>query len=160
MSSVEVQVATKPADGNIAVRVALRLTSRELGRVFVRGDVLIHLQDDARAYGALQQSVALCDEYGFERLSSHNRMLLAYLAGKKGDEKAIDHLETGIRYAESNAYMWDVISGRYLRAELLKYRGRTAEAVKEFTELRELAKANGHRMVADDCAAALQSIAK
>jgi hypothetical protein len=43
MSSVEVQVATKPADGNIAVRVALRLTSRELGRVFVRGDVLIHL---------------------------------------------------------------------------------------------------------------------
>lgn len=43
MSPVEVQVATKPADGNIAVRVALRLTSRELGRVFVRGDVLIHL---------------------------------------------------------------------------------------------------------------------
>jgi hypothetical protein len=43
MSSVEVQVATKPADGNIAVHVALRLTSRELGRVFTRGDVLIQL---------------------------------------------------------------------------------------------------------------------
>jgi hypothetical protein len=43
MSSVEVQVATKPADGTVAVRVALRLTSRELGRVFVRGDVLIQL---------------------------------------------------------------------------------------------------------------------
>ena len=43
MSSVEVQLATKSADGNIAVRVALRLTSRELGRVFTRGDVLIQL---------------------------------------------------------------------------------------------------------------------
>jgi hypothetical protein len=40
---VEVQVATNHANGTIAVCVALRLTSRELGRVFVRGDVLIQL---------------------------------------------------------------------------------------------------------------------
>jgi hypothetical protein len=43
MSSVEVQLATEPADGNIAVRVLLRLTPRERSRVFVSGDVLIHL---------------------------------------------------------------------------------------------------------------------
>ena len=40
---MEVQVATESADGNVAVRVVLRLTSRELSRVFVSGDVLIHL---------------------------------------------------------------------------------------------------------------------
>jgi hypothetical protein len=43
MSSVEVQVATELADGNVAVCVSLRLTSRELSRVFLSGDVLIHL---------------------------------------------------------------------------------------------------------------------
>ncbi len=122
------------------------------------GDVLIYLEDDARAYGALQQSVALCDEYGFERLSSHNRMLLAYLAGKKGDEKALEHLEIGIRYADANAYMWDVISGRALRGKLLQLKGKTEEAKAEFTSLLALAKENGHRMVVDDCEEALRTL--
>jgi len=153
-------VAAAEIEKGVDIARSLGLTYEVAVNLHNLGDVLIHLEDDARAYGALQQSVALCDEYGYERLSSHNRMLLAYLAGKKGDEKALDQLETGIRYAESNAYMWDVISGRFLRAMLLQHRGRTPEAVKEFTDLRELARANGHRMVADDCAAALQSIEK
>ncbi len=119
------------------------------------GDVLIRLEDYARAYGALQQSVALCEEYGFDRLSSHNRMLLAYLAGYKGDGEAQDQLAAGIRYAQANEYMWDVISGRFLKAKLLLHQGKRDEAFKDFTELRELARVNGHRMIVDDCEAVL-----
>jgi hypothetical protein len=48
------------------------------------GDVLVRLNDFARAYGAIQQSLALCDEGGYERLGSLNRMFLAYLDGIAG----------------------------------------------------------------------------
>ncbi len=124
------------------------------------GDVLIRLDDYARAYGALQQSFALCDEYGFERLATHNRMLLAFLAGIKGDEKGDKQLDQGIAYAEANEFWWDVISGRLLRARLLQHRGKHEEAKHGFHSLRTLAKTNGHRMVVDDCDAALAEYAK
>jgi tetratricopeptide (TPR) repeat protein len=124
------------------------------------GDVLIHLDDYARAYGALQQSHALCDEYGYERLVVHNRMLLAYLAGCKGDVEGDKQLDQGIAYAEANEFWWDVIGGRLLRAHLLQRRGKHDEAKHAFHALRALAKTNGHRMVMDDCDAALAEYAK
>ena len=124
------------------------------------GDVLIRLDDDARAYGALQQSLALCEEYAFERLTQHNKMLLAYLAGCKGDVEGDRQLDQGIGYAEANEFWWDVISGRMLRARLLQRRGKHEEAKHAFHSLRALAKTNGHRMVVDECDAALAEYAK
>jgi len=43
---VEVQVDSEPVDGSVAVRVVVHLTPRELTRVFVAGDVLLHLPAD------------------------------------------------------------------------------------------------------------------
>ena len=43
MWNVEVQIASEPSHGTVAVRVRLRLTAREIGRVFVGGDVLVQL---------------------------------------------------------------------------------------------------------------------
>ena len=33
------------------------------------GDILVHLEDYARAYGAIKQSLALCDELDHDRLA-------------------------------------------------------------------------------------------
>ena len=52
------------------------------------GDILVHLEDYARAYGAIKQSLALCDELGHDRSASHNRMFLAFLDGLAGDADA------------------------------------------------------------------------
>ena len=123
------------------------------------GDVLIRLDDHARAYGALQQSLALCDEFGFERLASHNRMLLAYLAGLKGDAEAEKLLSAGVRYAEANEFMWDVISGRYFLAQLaIKRGGDRDKAKKEIEALRDMARSAGHMLVAEDCEGALLTL--
>lgn len=46
---MEVQIATEAADGAVAVRVLLRLTPRERSRLFVSGDVLIHLPTEGVA---------------------------------------------------------------------------------------------------------------
>ena len=111
------------------------------------GDILVHLEDYARAYGAVKQSLALCDELGHDRLASHNRMFLAFLDGRAGDADADRVLWQGIRYAEANEFTWDVLGGRLLLAKLLESRG-----------LRELARGAGNRLVADDCATALRDM--
>jgi tetratricopeptide (TPR) repeat protein len=123
------------------------------------GDVLMRLDDFGRAYGALQQSLALCDESGFERLASHNRMFLAFLDAARGDAEAEKRLHQGIRYAEANDFTWDVIGGRLMLAQLLQRRGDYDAAKTEFLKLREIARAAGNRLVADDCDAALQAMA-
>jgi tetratricopeptide (TPR) repeat protein len=122
------------------------------------GDILVHLGDNARAYGAIKQSLALCDELGFDRLSSHDRMYLAYLDGVAGDGEADKVLLQGIRYAEANEFTWDVLGGRLLYAKLLDHRGDKDGARLEFQKLRELARAAGNRLVADECASALRSM--
>ena len=48
------------------------------------GDILVHLDDLPRAYGAIRQSLALCEESGYERLANYNRMFLAFLDGIQG----------------------------------------------------------------------------
>lgn len=139
--------------------------SRELGLSFEvainlhnLGDILVQLEDYARAYGAIKQSIALSDEFGYERLGSYNRMFLAYLDGLAGDKEADRILLQGIRYAESNEFTWDVLGGRLLRAKLLSHRSDLDGARLEYQRLRELARAAGNRLVADDCGAALRSL--
>jgi len=122
------------------------------------GDILVHLDDFPRAYGAIKQSLALCDELGHDRLASHNRMFLAFLDGLAGDTEAERVLTQGIRYAEANEFTWDVLGGRYLLARLLESRGSRDAARLEYQKTRDLARAAGNRMVADDCATALKSM--
>ncbi len=122
------------------------------------GDILLHLEDYARAYGAIKQSLALCDELGHERLASHDRMVLAFLDALVGDLEATNILLQGIRYAEANDFTWDVLGGRFLHAKLLQTRGDLDGARLEFQKLRELARAAGNRLVADDCVSALRSM--
>src|SRR5262249_14610610 len=123
------------------------------------GDVLVRLEDFARAYGAFQQSLALCDESGYERLGSHNRVFLAYLAGLKGGPEAEKAKLQGIRYAEANDYVWDVINGRYFLADMHRRMGKHDLARTEFEQIRDLARSSGHSLVAQECEAALRAIA-
>ncbi len=122
------------------------------------GDALVVLEDYPRAYGALKQSVALCDELGYERLASHNRMFLAFLDALAGDVDAEKVLVQGIRYAEANDFTWDVIGGRHLHARLHHQRGEADAARLEYQKLRELARAAGNRLIADDCLEALRAM--
>lgn len=122
------------------------------------GDILAHLDDFPRAYGAIKQSLALCDELGHDRLASHNRMFLAFLDGLAGDMDAERVLTQGIRYAEANEFTWDVLGGRFLLARLLEARGSQDAARLEYQKTRDLARAAGNRMIADDCATALRSM--
>jgi serine/threonine protein kinase len=122
------------------------------------GDILVHLDDLPRAYGALRQSLALCEESGDERFANYNRMLLAFLDGIQGTADSEGLLRQGIAYAESNEFTWDVIGGRLLLAKLLRRLGRLPAAVCEYRKSRELAVGAGHRLVADDCGAALEEL--
>jgi eukaryotic-like serine/threonine-protein kinase len=123
------------------------------------GEFLIRLNDFPHAYGAIRQSIALCDECGFERLGSQNRMFLAFLDGVAGDTEAEGTLRQGIRYAESNDYTWDVINGRLLLAWLFQRRGAIAAARSEFDALRDMSREAGNLLVASDCETALQALA-
>jgi tetratricopeptide (TPR) repeat protein len=123
------------------------------------GDVLLRLNDLARAYGAIQQSFALCEESGYERLASHNRMFLAFLDAVAGDGEAVRHLQQGIRYAETNDFTWDVISGRSLLAQLLQRQQDLDAARLEWQRLREIARKAGNRLILDDCDDALRKMA-
>jgi serine/threonine protein kinase/tetratricopeptide (TPR) repeat protein len=122
------------------------------------GDILVHLEDNARAYGAFKQSLALCDELGFDRLVSHDRMFLAYLDGLKGDADADKVIHQGIRYAEAMEFTWDVLGGRLLLAKLLEHRGDSDAARLEYQKLRDLARSAGNRLVADECVTALREM--
>ena len=137
---------------------ALGLTYEVMVNLHNLGDFLVHLNDFARAYGAIQQSLALCDECGYERLGSLNRMFLAYLdgvAGAVGVEKLLDQ---GIAYAEANGFTWDVIDGRVMLAKLMQRRGDLAAARYEFERVKNLAQDAGNRLMRDDCEAALHDL--
>ena len=51
-----------------------------------------------------------------------------------------------------------MLGGRLLLAKLLAHRGELDASRLEYQKLRELARAAGNRLVADDCAAALKSM--
>jgi serine/threonine protein kinase/tetratricopeptide (TPR) repeat protein len=122
------------------------------------GEFLIRLADFPRAYGAIRQSVALCDEFGFDRLASQNRMFLAFLDGVAGDGTAEATLRQGIRYAEANDFTWDNINGRLLLSWLFQRRGASAAARAELEALLILARSTGNHLVVDDCESALREL--
>ena len=64
----------------------------------------------------------------------------------------------GIRYAEANDFTWDVLGGRQLLAKLYMQRGDSDAARLEYQKLRDLARAAGNRLVADDCMIALRAM--
>ena len=123
------------------------------------GDFLVRLDDFPRAYGAIRQSIEICDEAGFERLASHNRMFLAFLDGAAGAIDAEPLLRQGVDYAEANDFTWDAVNGRALLAQLLVRRGEVDKARDELERAKELAKKSGNRLVADECDAALRAMA-
>jgi eukaryotic-like serine/threonine-protein kinase len=134
---------------------ALGLTYEVAVNLHNLGDVLVRLGDFARAYGAIQQSLALCEEAGYERLASHDRMFLAFLDALAGDAEAEKTLVQGIRYAEANDFTLDEIGGRALLAQLLQRRGDLAEAKLEYEKLRTTSRNAGNAMVAEDAEMAL-----
>ena len=68
-------------------------------------------------------------------------------------------LRQGVAYAEAHAFTWDVILGRSLLAQLLRRRGDVERARVEFDHVRQLARATGQRLAAEDCEIALQALA-
>ena len=137
---------------------AIGLSYEEMVNLHNLGDVLVHLEDMPRAYGAFRQSLALCEEFGYERLGNYNRMFLAFLDGLQGTVDGEKLLRQGIAYAEGKAFTWDVVGGRALLAKLLHRRGQLGAARQEYKKTHEIAVAAGHRLVADDCEVALQQL--
>jgi serine/threonine protein kinase/tetratricopeptide (TPR) repeat protein len=123
------------------------------------GDCLIRVEDMPRAYGAIQQSLALCEESGDDRFANYNRMLLAFLDGINETSDGAKLLRQGIAYATSKEFTWDVIGGRWLLAKLLRRLGQVEDARDEYERTRGLALEAGHRLVADDCEIALAELA-
>jgi eukaryotic-like serine/threonine-protein kinase len=122
------------------------------------GGSLVYLDDLPRAYGAFQQSLALCVESSYERLANYNRMFLAYLDGLQGTADGEKLLGQGIAYAESKDFTWDVIGGRALLAKLLHRRGTSEQARVAYEKARALAVGAGHTLIAEDCDKALAEI--
>jgi tetratricopeptide (TPR) repeat protein len=122
------------------------------------GEFLLRLDDLPRAYGGFRQSLALCEERGYERMANYNRMFLAYLDGVQDSVEAEKLLRQGLAYAESKHFAWDVIGGHLLLAKLLWRGGRLDAAREEFEKTRAMATASGHRIVIDDCDRALEKL--
>jgi eukaryotic-like serine/threonine-protein kinase len=136
----------------------LGLTYEVMVNLHNLGGSLVYLDDLPRAYGAFQQSLALCEESSYERLANYNRMFLAFLDGLQGTADGAKLLGQGIAYAESKDFTWDVIGGRALLAKLLHRRGSPEAAREAYEKARALALAAGHNLVADDCDGALASL--
>jgi tetratricopeptide (TPR) repeat protein len=139
--------------------------ARELGLAYEMmlnlhnlGMLLVYLEDPPRAYGAIRQSLALCEERGYERFSSYNRLVLAYLDGLKGNKDAEKLLRQGLAYAEAKHFAWDVLGGRSLLGRLLLRTGHKEAAREEYEKARTLAVSMGHKIIADDCDRALETL--
>jgi hypothetical protein len=86
-------------------------------------------------------------------------MFLAFLDALRGAEDAPRQIEAALGYAEVNDFTWDVISGRWLLAQLKERAGDREGAVQAYERLRAVAKASGHGLAAADCDAALARLA-
>jgi serine/threonine protein kinase/tetratricopeptide (TPR) repeat protein len=122
------------------------------------GVLLVYVEDLPRAYGAIRQSLAICEERGYERLTSYNRLVLAYLDGIQGSADAEKNVRQGIAYAESKRFSWDVLGGCALLARLLQRTGRTEPARAEYQKTLSLASTMGHKAIVDECEKALRAL--
>jgi eukaryotic-like serine/threonine-protein kinase len=155
----DLRAATVAAERAVDLAGSLGLSYEVAVNLHNLGEFLIRLNDFPRASGAIRQSLSLCDECGFERLGSQNRLFLAFLAGLTGDAEAETILRQGIRYAESNDFTWDGINGRLLLAWLFHRRGTVEAARNEFDALRKIAGDVGNHLVEGDCDLALRALA-
>jgi tetratricopeptide (TPR) repeat protein len=122
------------------------------------GVLLVYVEDLPRAYGAIRQSLAICEERGYERLTSYNRLVLAYLDGIQGSADAEQMVRQGIAYAESKRFSWDVLGGRALLSRLLQRTGRHDGARAEYQKTLSLASTMGHKALVDECEKVLRSL--
>jgi serine/threonine protein kinase/tetratricopeptide (TPR) repeat protein len=122
------------------------------------GDALERIGDYPRAYGALKQSLTMCEEAGFDRLANHDRMFIGYLDAVAGDKDAERALVNGIAVAEANAYTWDLLGGRRLLAKLHLHRGDKEAARKELERVKALAHETGNGLAADEATEALLAL--
>jgi serine/threonine protein kinase/tetratricopeptide (TPR) repeat protein len=139
--------------------------SREMGLTYdvmlnfhLLGNALLNMDDAPRAYAAIRESLALCQEHGYERFANYNRMVLALLDGLQGSADAEKLLSQGIAYAESKSFTWEVLGGSVLLARWLHRRGRLDDARAEYKRARGLAVQAGIRRVVEDCDAMLRKL--
>lgn len=119
------------------------------------GDCRIRLDDNPGAYAALQQSLALAEEAGHDRLAAINRAPIAYLDALAGDPKGRRKLTDVIAWNHQRGYAWDELNARYWLGLLTLKQGERAAAVEELQRARTLAEQLSMRAIVTDCDEAL-----
>ncbi|MBI2389012.1 MAG: protein kinase [Deltaproteobacteria bacterium] len=119
------------------------------------GDCRMRLGDKPGAYAALQQSLALAEEGGHDRLAAINRAPIAYLDGLAGDEKALRKLAEVTAWNHQRGYLWDEVNARYWLGLLHLGRAERAEAIDELGRARALAERLSLKSIVADCDEAL-----
>lgn len=119
-----------------------------------QGDAWLRLGDRARAYAALQASLAVAHELGAERLRWLDQAQLAYLevAAGHGD---VAVLVEACAHAERSGWTFDAVAARCLYGEILAQRGQRAEARALLEATLEQALGTGHGLLIRDCQRAL-----
>jgi tetratricopeptide (TPR) repeat protein len=132
--------------------------SREMGLTYdvmlnlhALGSALLRLDDAPRAYTAIRESLAMCQENGYERFANYNRMYAAFFEGLQGAADTERLLAQGISYAESKSFVSDVVGGRVLLARWLHRRGRAEDARAEYERAAAAAAQAGYRRIAEEC---------
>ena len=122
------------------------------------GDASRRIGDLPRAYASFSESRDMGEAAGHERLTSLNRMNLAYLDGMGGVLRADAMLKEFIRYADARGYWTDALESRFLLAALQKHRGDRVEAKRELEQVLTMATAYGNKLIAHDAREALEDL--
>jgi eukaryotic-like serine/threonine-protein kinase len=141
--------------------------TREAGLVFESGiafhnlgDAKIRLGEHAAAYAALQQSLALAEEGGHERLAAINRAPIAYLDGIAGDPQGQLRLAEIATWNHGRGYQWDELNARYWLGLLHVAKRNRLAAVEELNLARGLAQKLTMKSMVADCDDALEAARK
>jgi tetratricopeptide (TPR) repeat protein len=118
----------------------------------------IRLGEHAQAYAVAQQSLALADEGTFEILANANRVLIAYLDGLNGDDRATDTLMEQVNWAVARGLGSDEMLNRYWLGLLLLARRQLAQAGPHLERAKVLAQQLGNRQCVQDCEEALAKV--
>jgi len=119
------------------------------------GDCRVRLGDNPGAYAALQQSLALAEEGGHDRLAAINRAAIAFLDGLAGDQTAKRRLNDIVAWSHQRGYTWDELNARYWIGLLTLQQGDKAAAIEDLNRARTLAEQLSMRAVVADCDEAL-----
>jgi len=111
------------------------------------GDSWLWVEDFARSHTAFQRSLAIAEQYGYDRLARHDRMYLWYLEGRQGAEHAIESLRLLVRKAEDEGLTWDALDGRFLLGALAYRLGQSDLAREELERTRILARECRSRLI-------------